>query len=173
MFVPKAPPLPPTTNPCRHLCILKEEVVGQINHLWSTWVTSIILVALSPASTIYPSTLPRKPLYLTVGSSFEETGPGEFAGSPGNEGDVNRSAVDQKLCGWWLKEEWWKDTDSITQSAACEQTCMIDSYKNCKPKWNYHLVVVVVCCSSSLKPSTFLCQIWGNFLKGFLRYRIY
>lgn len=68
------------------------------------WVISIIQVALGPASTIYSSLLPWQPLYLAVGSSFEETGPCKFTGAPGNEGDVNRSAIDQKLCGWWVKE---------------------------------------------------------------------
>lgn len=62
-------------------------------------------MALSPASAIYSSLLPQQLLYLTVGSSFKESGPSKFAGAPGNEREVNRAAVDQKLCSWYVKEE--------------------------------------------------------------------
>lgn len=34
---------------------------------------------------------------LTVGSSFEETGPSEFTGAPSDEGDVYRMTINQKL----------------------------------------------------------------------------
>lgn len=67
----------------------------KLTPLWSTRVISIISVALSLVSAVYSSPLPRLLLYLTVGSSFEKAGPRKFAGAPGNEGDVNWSAVDQ------------------------------------------------------------------------------
>lgn len=114
------PIIPLSSHLHRQSCIVKEEAAGQINPLWSTWVISIIPVAPSPVSTIYSSLLPRQPLYLAVGSSFEEAGPGKFAGTPGNEGDVNWSAVYQKLCSCWVKEEWQYTTDNITQSLACK-----------------------------------------------------
>lgn len=62
-------------------------------------------MALSPASALYSSLLPQQLLYLAVGSSFQEAGPGEFAGAPGDEGYVNWSAIDKKLCSGWVKEE--------------------------------------------------------------------
>lgn len=87
-------PLSAHTHTDTNVCSRRRQRV-KLTPLWSTWVISIISVALSLVSTIYSSPLPRLLLYLTVGSSFEKAGPGKFAGAPGNEGDVNWSAVDQ------------------------------------------------------------------------------
>ena len=35
--------------------------------------------------------------YLAVGSSLEEAGASKFTGAPGDEGDMNRTTVDQEL----------------------------------------------------------------------------
>lgn len=49
-----------------------------------------------------------KLLYLTVGSSFEEASAGKSAGAPGDEGDMDRPAVDDKLCRAGVREQDFK-----------------------------------------------------------------
>lgn len=56
-------------------------------------------MAHSPVTTVYSCRPLRSLLYLTVCASLQKTSPGKFAGTPGDESDVDRSAVDQKF---WL-----------------------------------------------------------------------
>lgn len=56
-------------------------------------------MAHSPVTAIYSCRPLQSLLYLTVCTSLQKTSPGKFAGTSGDESDVDRSAIDQKF---WL-----------------------------------------------------------------------
>lgn len=84
-------------TPLPHTLMQHQERAGQINpqpessqsSLWHTSQLPLSIVAFCFSGCFY----------LTVCTSLQKASPGKFAGAPGNEGDVDGSAVDQKL---WL-----------------------------------------------------------------------
>lgn len=103
--------------------------------------------------------------YLTVGTSFQKAGPGKFAGAPGDEGDVDGSAVYQQLCSLQVKDVRQQKVKALTTTQSFFREFNSNHYSI-----DMAMSTVLFCQCFSQKLKTYYSYLHINFTQSEIRF---